>query len=49
MIIVKSNIDELIERAAQRALPKIIKVIEKNKLKQKGKEKYLKRIKRGKN
>lgn len=29
MVIVRSSVDELIERAAQRALPKIIKVIEK--------------------
>lgn len=48
MVIVRSSVDELIEKATQRALPKIIKIIEKNKLKQKGKEKYLKRIKRSK-
>lgn len=43
-----SSVDAIIERAFKRALPRIDMEIEKNKEKQRGKEKYLKRIKRSK-
>lgn len=40
-----SSADEILERAFKKALPKILKVIEKNKVKEKAKAKYLKRVK----
>lgn len=42
------NIDEILNRACARALPRIKKIIEENIKKEKAKKKYLKRVKNSK-